>query len=142
MIPPRSHRGVELKSLLVSARREDTVAPAAFPLQFEGPTVPGTADTEAPVRQHLDVSEVEGAPSVGTAGGGGWGRGESEVISQWGRTLYSPITSSPYLKTATSLLLTLTRAALWRVSSLLFSSLPSLTCFQSTKLSRSTDTGK
>ena len=45
MVPPRSHRGVELKSLLVSARREDTLAQPPGPLHSEGPLVPGTADT-------------------------------------------------------------------------------------------------
>ena len=69
----RPDSGVELELFLVSARREDTVSLATRPPQFEGPAVPGTADTETPVRQDLDIPQVERPASVGTSGGRGWG---------------------------------------------------------------------
>ena len=68
---PNPRSGIELQLFLVSPRREDTVALATGPLEFEGPAVPGTANTETPVRQHLDVSQVERTASVRTPGGRG-----------------------------------------------------------------------
>ena len=75
---PNPRSGIELQLFLVSPRREDTVALATGPLEFEGPAVPGTANTETPVRQHLDVSQVERTASVRTPGGRGWEKMVSE----------------------------------------------------------------
>lgn len=72
--------GVERQFLLVSARREDTVSLAPRSLQSEGPLVPGTADTETPVRQDLDVSQVERTAGVRTPRGRGWEW--EEIITQ------------------------------------------------------------
>ena len=39
--------------------------------------MPGAADTQRPVGQHLDVAEMKRAASVGTPAGRGWGHGVS-----------------------------------------------------------------
>ena len=77
-VPPGAHSGVELQCFLVSARRVDTLAQTPRPLHPEGPLVPGTADTQTAVRQHLDVSQVERTSGVRTLGGRGW----EERVSQ------------------------------------------------------------
>ena len=90
---PNPHGGVELQLFLVSTRREDTVPLAAGPLEFEGPAVPGTANTKTPVRQHLDVPQVERTAGVRAARSRGWEEIVSErYLSQSSQLLVSVLT--------------------------------------------------